>query len=81
MYMQQDDTCNTIVRSTIDLAHNLGLKVVTEGAESKQAWDALAALGCDYSQGYYLSRPLDSGKLIEWLALTAYARSRYCASV
>ncbi len=81
MYMQQDDTCNTIVRSTIDLAHNLGLKVVAEGAESKQAWDALAALGCDYSQGYYLSRPLDSGKLIEWLELTAYARSRYCESV
>ena len=47
-----------IVRSTIDLARNLGLQVVAEGVEDRQIWDGLARLGCDYAQGYYLSRPL-----------------------
>jgi diguanylate cyclase len=44
-----------IVRSTIELAHALGLKVVAEGIERKQALDALAAFGCDYAQGYHFA--------------------------
>ncbi len=47
-----------IVRSTIELAHALGLKVVAEGIEHEQALAALAAFGCDYAQGYHFSRPL-----------------------
>ena len=47
-----------LVRATIELAHNLGLKVVAEGVESEDAWRHLEALGCDFAQGYYLSRPL-----------------------
>ena len=56
--MAVDASDAAIVRSTIDLAHNLGLKVVAEGVESEDAWRHLEALGCDYAQGYYLSRPL-----------------------
>jgi len=55
MVTDQDDA--VIVRSTIELAHTLGLKVVAEGVEQRETWDRLAALGCDFAQGYYLSRP------------------------
>ncbi len=55
MVTDPDDA--VIVRSTIDLAHTLGLKVVAEGVERRETWDRLAALGCDSAQGYYLSRP------------------------
>jgi EAL domain-containing protein (putative c-di-GMP-specific phosphodiesterase class I) len=56
--MAVDPSDAAIVRSTIDLAHNLGLRVVAEGVESEDAWRHLEALGCDFAQGYYLSRPL-----------------------
>ncbi len=56
--MAVDASDAAIVRSTIELAHNLGLKVVAEGVESEDAWRQLEALGCDFAQGYYLSRPL-----------------------
>ncbi|MBI3606850.1 MAG: EAL domain-containing protein [Nitrospirae bacterium] len=55
MVTDQDDA--VIVRSTIELAHTLGRKVVAEGVEQRETWDRLAALGCDVAQGYYLSRP------------------------
>jgi diguanylate cyclase (GGDEF)-like protein len=58
MEMAVDASDAAIVRSTIDLAHNLGLRVVAEGVESEDAWRHLEALGCDYAQGYYLSRPI-----------------------
>jgi EAL domain-containing protein (putative c-di-GMP-specific phosphodiesterase class I) len=47
-----------IVRSTIDLGHNLGLHVVAEGVENLATWEELAALGCDTAQGYHLGRPM-----------------------
>jgi diguanylate cyclase (GGDEF)-like protein len=56
MNMENDDDA-AIVRSTIDLAHNLGLKVVAEGVESELHWRTLSQLGCDYGQGYYIARP------------------------
>ena len=46
-----------IVRSTIELAHSLGLRVVAEGVETRATWDELARLGCDEAQGYWLARP------------------------
>jgi len=58
MEMAVDASDAAIVRSTIELAHNLNLRVVAEGVESEDAWRHLEALGCDYAQGYYLSRPL-----------------------
>lgn len=57
-----------IVRSTIDLAHDLGLKVVAEGVENRDIWDRLVALHCDQAQGYYLSAPLPPERLEDWLA-------------
>jgi ABC-2 type transport system ATP-binding protein len=47
-----------IVRSTVDLAHALGLQVVAEGIEDRQTLDAVERFGCDYAQGYYFSRPV-----------------------
>ena len=65
--MAIDASDAAIVRSTIDLAHNLGLRVVAEGVESHQAWVRLTELGCDLAQGFYVSRPLpaaDLGRLL-----------------
>ena len=56
-----------IVRSTIDLAHDLGLLVVAEGIEDQATWDALAALGCDLAQGYFIARPMPADALRIWL--------------
>jgi diguanylate cyclase (GGDEF)-like protein len=56
-----------IVRSTIDLGHNLGLRVVAEGVETQDAWQTLEALGCDTAQGYYLGRPMPAADLEHWL--------------
>ncbi len=57
-----------IVRSTIDLAHNLGLKVVAEGVETQGTLERLTSLGCDAAQGYYLSRPMDEADLMRWVS-------------
>jgi diguanylate cyclase (GGDEF)-like protein len=57
----------TIVRSTIEMGHNLGLSVVAEGVEDRQTWQSLAALGCDDAQGYYMCRPLPAETLETWL--------------
>jgi diguanylate cyclase (GGDEF)-like protein/PAS domain S-box-containing protein len=62
-----------IVRSTIDLAHNLGLTVVAEGVEDKIAMDLLVAYGCDSVQGYHLSRPYAAEDLTAWLTESPYA--------
>ena len=56
-----------IVRSTIDLAHDLGRKVVAEGVETRQHWEQLAALGCDMVQGYYIARPMPAEAFQAWL--------------
>ncbi|MFL6245750.1 MAG: EAL domain-containing protein [Thermoanaerobaculia bacterium] len=55
-----------IVRSTIELAHNMGLVVIAEGVESAEAWRILKRLGCDMAQGYYMSRPLRVDAITEW---------------
>jgi diguanylate cyclase (GGDEF)-like protein len=47
-----------IVRATIELAHSLGLRVVAEGVENGDTWALLTRLGCDYAQGFFISRPL-----------------------
>ena len=56
--MATDEEISTIVRSTIDLGHNLGLKVVAEGVEDLAVWNMLRSLGCDDAQGFFMSRPL-----------------------
>jgi len=59
---------DVIVRSTIDLAHNLGLKVVAEGVESEEAQVRLLALGCDSVQGTFISPPAEAAVLRRWIA-------------
>jgi EAL domain-containing protein (putative c-di-GMP-specific phosphodiesterase class I) len=68
--MQADEGDAVIVRSTIDLAHNLGLTVVAEGVETTATWQQLSTLGCDQAQGYHLSRPLPPDQLAAWLTRT-----------
>lgn len=74
--MELDASDTVIVRSTIALGHNLGMKVVAEGVENIEIWDLLTALGCDASQGYYMSRPLSVEALDEWLATSAWAKEK-----
>jgi len=63
LQMHANDDDAVIVRSTIDLGHNLGLKVVAEGVSSVTAWDRLRQLGCDVAQGYYLSKPVPGSQV------------------
>ncbi len=65
--MDTDESDETIVRSTIDLAHNLGLCVVAEGVETDANQQRLAELGCDTIQGYHLSEPVGASTLTGWL--------------
>jgi EAL domain-containing protein (putative c-di-GMP-specific phosphodiesterase class I) len=65
--MAADSDISTIVRSTIDLGHSLGLKVVAEGVEDLEGWNLLARLGCDDVQGYYMSPPLEAAALKSWI--------------
>ena len=58
----------TIVRSTIEMGHGLGLRVVAEGVEDQATWERLTELGCDSAQGYYMSRPLPPEHLLKWLS-------------
>jgi EAL domain-containing protein (putative c-di-GMP-specific phosphodiesterase class I) len=64
-----------IVRSTIDLAHNMGLSVVAEGVEDEATVDRLRGLGCDMVQGYLLSRPLAAGDLAVWMKTSQWMRA------
>jgi EAL domain-containing protein (putative c-di-GMP-specific phosphodiesterase class I) len=56
-----------IVRSTIDLAHNLGLTTVAEGVETEAVLDQLREMGCDLAQGYMIGRPLSPDDLLSYL--------------
>ena len=61
--MTSDADDAAIVRSTIELAHNLGLQLVAEGVEDQETLELLAALGCDLVQGYHLARPMPADRL------------------
>jgi diguanylate cyclase (GGDEF)-like protein len=73
--MEEDEDDAIIVRSTIDLGRNLGLRVVAEGVETAAAWRRLVALGCDVAQGYYLSRPVPAAELASWLRASREERA------
>ena len=62
------------MRSTIDLARNLGLEVVAEGVEGEDVLERLRELRCHEAQGFHLSRPLPPEALVDWLAAPAAAR-------
>ena len=79
MNMHNDDNDAVIVRSTIDLAHNLGLKVTAEGVENQDTWEILTMLGCDTSQGYFMSKPQPAENLLRWLVESPWAIGEPCA--
>ncbi len=58
---------SVIVRSTVQLARNLGMSVVAEGVEHAGTWAQLAELGCELAQGYFLGRPMSPVQLSAWL--------------
>ncbi len=65
--MARQQRSASIVRSTIELAHNLGLTVVAEGVEDPASFGLLARLGCDVAQGFYMSEPRDIEDLMRWI--------------
>src|SRR5690606_15491053 len=65
--MARDGHDAMIVRSIIDLGHNLGFRLVAEGVEDEQACALLTELGCDAVQGYHVSRPLPDAVFADWL--------------
>ncbi|HEX3455356.1 MAG TPA: EAL domain-containing protein [Gaiellaceae bacterium] len=75
MTMLADDDSAAIVRSTIDLAHNLGLEVVAEGVATESIGGALAALRCDSAQGFYFAGPMPESEAASWAAEVASIRA------
>lgn len=67
MGMLDDENDAVIVRSTIDLAHNMGRRVVAEGVAKEEIYDLLEILGCDAVQGNYTCEPLGAVEIVKWL--------------
>ena len=76
MQMADDRNDAAIVRSTVELARNLGLQVVAEGVETAAAWSHLQALGCDFAQGYYLSRPVPADEIAALVRTSGHGGTR-----
>jgi diguanylate cyclase (GGDEF)-like protein len=66
MNLERSASNLAIMRTTIELGHSLGLKVVAEGVETPEVWATLLRLGCDVAQGYFISRPMASGAVTAW---------------
>jgi diguanylate cyclase (GGDEF)-like protein len=64
--MLANDSDATIVNATIQLGHNLGLKVVAEGVENERTFNSLRAMGCDLQQGFYIGRPISPEAITGW---------------
>lgn len=67
MNMLTDPDDQVIVKSTINLAHSLGMEVVAEGIEEAQVITLLQGLGCEYGQGYFICKPMSGDLLLDWL--------------
>lgn len=74
--LSQNKDDEILVRSMIQLAHNLDLKVVAEGVEDESSLEILSANGCDYVQGYFISRPLPVEDFNEWLRTSRWGKQR-----
>lgn len=66
--MTRDRNSESIVKLIIELGHSLGMKVIAEGIEDRETWDALLHLHCDDAQGYYVAKPMVSTAIPAWLA-------------
>ena len=76
LQVTEDEDDAVIVRSTVELGHNMGLKVTAEGVESQQALELLEEYDCDQAQGFYMSKPLAVTEFNEWLEQTHYRVAR-----
>jgi EAL domain-containing protein (putative c-di-GMP-specific phosphodiesterase class I) len=70
--MSSDSRNAIVVRSTIELAHNLGLRTVAEGIEDAFTFERLRALGCELAQGFHMSEPLPAAGLLNWWDVHAW---------
>ena len=73
VFMTTSERDASIVRSTIHLAHDLGLDVIAEGVESAEALAAITQLGCDRAQGYAIAVPASGDTVAEWARSTGRA--------
>lgn len=88
--MLNNDQEKIIVKSTIELAHSLGLIVIAEGVEDEQTLRELNNMGCDEVQGYFISRPMDEKNMIDWIPplltieehteILIYGEGNHCSS-
>jgi len=67
MEMLTNDSDTSIVNATIQLGHNLGLKVIAEGVEDEETYNSLKSMGCDMLQGYYISKPMAPEAFMDWV--------------
>ena len=74
--MTRNENDAAIVRTSIDLGHNLGLEVVAEGVETEDVLKRLSELGCDTAQGHYISRPLSAAEFTEWLKQSSWGLAK-----
>jgi diguanylate cyclase (GGDEF)-like protein len=74
MPMTVSNDSSAIVRSTIEIGHNLKMKLVAEGVESQAHWDSLAALGCDLAQGFHIAKAMPTSQFTHWEANWAAER-------
>lgn len=66
MDMDSDSDDHTIVKSTVNLGHTLGLQVTAEGVTGSKSWEMLKELGCDFAQGFFMGKPLPEEDVIKW---------------
>ncbi len=76
MDMDQEEDDSIIVKTTVNMCHDLGYEVVAEGVETHSSCDTLKEMGCDYLQGYYLARPKPFGELLVWLDESPWSLNR-----
>jgi diguanylate cyclase len=80
MNLERSASNVAIVRTTIELGHSLGLKVVAEGIETPEVWATLLRLGCDMAQGYFISRPMAADVVPGWVRAQGEQWARTLAS-
>lgn len=74
--MSSSEADATIVRTIVDLAHNLGKQVCAEGVEDEETWIRLGEMGCDLAQGYWISKPKPAGAFLQWLVDTFWGQKQ-----
>jgi EAL domain-containing protein (putative c-di-GMP-specific phosphodiesterase class I) len=66
-HLINDANDRIIVRSIVELSHELGYKVTAEGVEDEATLDYLVSIGCDHAQGYFVARPMSAAALFDWM--------------